>query len=210
MDQHHDMKDVQTQATMTELAHRSTAHTTSAASADEIDQALVRSVAQGDARALEELYQRHGLLILSYLIGQVGSEALAEEILQDVMLAVWQRAHAFRGDSKVHTWMLAIARRRAISARQKEPHEAALTENLPADSAGPLESLEQKTEQARVRAALCRLSADQREVLELIFYHDLSGPEAAAVLGVAVGTVKSRLHRARTLLGRWLRLGETR
>jgi RNA polymerase sigma-70 factor (ECF subfamily) len=194
---------------MTELAHRLPTRPASAAtSADEIDQGLVRSVAQGDAHALEELYQRHGRLILSYLIGQVGSEPLAEELLQDVMLIVWQRASTFRGDSKGHTWMLAIARRRAISARQKMPHEAALMDNLPADSVEPLESLEQQTEQARVRAALCRLPTDQREVLELIFYHDLSGPEAAAVLGVAVGTVKSRLHRARTLLGRWLRLGE--
>ncbi|MBI5959393.1 MAG: RNA polymerase sigma factor [Chloroflexi bacterium] len=213
MDEQNDFNEFKPQETMTELARtipHYPANTAPLISADDVDQALVRAVAQGDPRALEELYQRHGRLILTYIIGQVGSEALAEEILQDVMLAVWQRAASFRAESTVYTWLLAIARRRAISARQKIPDESPLSDLIAADNTGPLEALEQQTEQARVREALRRLPADQREVLELIFYHDLSGPEAAAVLGVALGTVKSRLHRARTLLGRWLRLGEIR
>ena len=83
------------------------------------DPQLVQAIGRGDTLALEELYRRHGLALLSYLIGQVGDAALAEEILQDVMLAVWQGSAAFRGESRVTTWLLAIARRRAITARQR-------------------------------------------------------------------------------------------
>ncbi|RPI97344.1 MAG: hypothetical protein EHM39_09630, partial [Chloroflexi bacterium] len=83
------------------------------------DPQLIQAIAQGDTLALEELYRRHGLALLSYLTGQVGDAALAVEILQDVMRAVWQGAAAFRGESRVTTWLLAIARRRAITSRQR-------------------------------------------------------------------------------------------
>ncbi len=175
------------------------------------DQHLIQAVGRGDTLALEELYRRHGLKLLSYLIGQVGDRALAEELLQDVMVAVWQRAADFRGDSQVSTWLLAIARKRAISARQKRRViPLPLSDNAPARTPGPLETLEDQDEQAALRSALAALPDDQRETLELIFYHDLSGPEAAAVLGVAPGTVKSRLNRAKIMLGRLYRLREHR
>jgi RNA polymerase sigma-70 factor (ECF subfamily) len=176
---------------------------------DEGDQALLRQIAQGDTQALEELYQRHGRALLSYLIGQIGSPAAAEDLLQEVMLAVWQGAPQFRAESKVTTWLLSIAHHRAVTARQRLPSaEGLLHENIAAESAGPPEMLERQADRVRVQAALQQLPPDQRAVLELIFYHDLSGPEAAEVLGVSIGTVKSRLHRAKTRLGRLLRLGE--
>ncbi len=178
---------------------------------DEDDQALLRQIAGGDTQALEALYQRHGRALLSYLIGQLDSPAAAEDVLQEVMLAVWQGAAQFRAESKVSTWLLAIAHHRAVTARQHSPPaDGLLHENIAADSAGPLETLERQADRVRVQAALRQLPPDQRAVLELIFYHDLSGPEAAEVLGISVGTVKSRLHRAKTLLGRLLRLGEDR
>ena len=169
------------------------------------DEALVRAIAEGDTGALQQLYQRHGLLLLAYLTGQVSDPQLAEEVLQDVMLAVWRGAGRFRADSKVTTWLLAIARRRAITARQRRPPTADhLNEMVPADVPTPLDTLEQQATRETVRAALRRLPNDQRETLELVFYHGLSGPEAAEVLGIAPGTVKSRLHRAKALLSRLL------
>lgn len=176
---------------------------------DAVDARLVRAVAGGDPGALEALYARHGLRLLSYLAGQVGDRALAEEVLQDVMLAVWRGASNFRGDCRVTTWLLAIARRRAISARQgRAPAHAPLSDQFPTGDTGPQEALERRADRDAVRAALDRLPADQRETLELVFYHGLSGPEAAEVLGIAPGTVKSRLHRAKRHLERLLRLGE--
>jgi len=167
------------------------------------DQDLLRAVAGGDQEALRRLYARHGSYILSYLIGQLENRSQAEEVLQDVMLAVWNGAARFRGHSKVRTWMLTIARNQAISARRKRRLPIIeLDETLPASGNTAFQALEQRTEMADVVSALQQLPADQRETLELVFYHGLSGPEAASVLGVAHGTVKSRLHRARIALRR--------
>jgi RNA polymerase sigma factor (sigma-70 family) len=174
---------------------------------DQVDGTLVWAIGRGDPRALETLYWRHGAALLSYIIGQVGDHVLAEEVLQDVMLAVWRSAANFRGESKVTTWLIAIARRRAISARQQRPVvDTRLGDHIAAREPSPLETLERQCERATLQAALRDLPADQRETLELVFYHGLSGPEAAEVLGVAPGTVKSRLHRAKTTLRRILQL----
>jgi RNA polymerase sigma-70 factor (ECF subfamily) len=172
------------------------------------DADLIRAVAQGDAHALDALYQRHSAALLAYLIGQVDDRALAEEVLQDVMLAVWRGAGQFRHESSVHTWMLAIARRQAIRARQQQTKTAPISDTLAATHLLPLEALERQRLHADLNAALDQLPPDQRETLELIFYHELTAPEVAAVMDVAVGTVKSRLRRAKTLLQRLLRLQE--
>ena len=175
----------------------------------EPDARLIERIGRGEPAALEALYARHGRALLAYLIGQVGDPHLAEEVLQDVMLAVWQGADRFRGESAVTTWLLAIARRRAITARQRRtPVERPLDERAADTGRGPAEQVERRAEQMAVRAALRDLPDDQRETLELIFFHGLSGPEAAEVLGVAPGTVKSRLHRAKNMLERVLRLRE--
>ena len=169
------------------------------------DTELVRAMAAGDSRALADLYTRHGPGLLAYLVGQLGQQALAEEVLQDVMLAAWQGAARFRGDSQVRTWLLGIARYRAINARRRTSATAPLDAvHLVADD--PSAGVEQQEEQGAVRHALAQLPAEQRETLELVFFHGLSGADVATVTGVAPGTVKSRLHRAkaalRTLLDR--------
>lgn len=169
------------------------------------DLLLLRKMAQGDAGALERLYTRHGPALLSYLSGRLGDGPLAEEALQDVMLAAWQGAKRFRGESKVKTWLLSIAHRRVISLRRKRgPDALPLKDGVPAGEAGPLESALRSAQREELRRALESLPPHQRETLELVFYHGLSGPEAAEVLGVPAGTVKSRLSRALTSLRRFL------
>ncbi|NDJ78344.1 MAG: RNA polymerase sigma factor [Chloroflexi bacterium] len=173
------------------------------------DDQLVHAIAQGNSQALDTLYQRHGLRLLAYLVGQIGERGQAEEVLQDVMLAAWRGAANFRGESSVRTWLLAIARHRAINARQRRPPPGvALADTIAADDTGPQEALERQDDRDAVRSALAHLPPDQRETLELVFYHGLSGPEAAEVMGVATGTVKSRLHRAKAMLHDVLRAGE--
>jgi RNA polymerase sigma-70 factor (ECF subfamily) len=176
------------------------------------DSALIQQIAAGDSGALAVLYQRHGAALLRYLMGQIADRAQAEEVLQDVMLAVWHSAIGFRGESSVRTWLLSIAHHRAINARTRgsEPvhdpiHEA---ETLIADSPPLFESVMQHATHGQIRAALHQLPDSQRETLELVFYHALSGSEAAHVLGVASGTVKSRLHRALATLRRLLKEAE--
>lgn len=161
---------------------------------------LVRAMACGDEEALSAFYERYGRYLFSYLLGRLADTQLAEEALQDVMIAVWRGARGFRGASSVQTWVLTIARRIAIRTQARSRSETVtLNEEIAlrdAPDSGP----------AELREALRRLPPDQRETLELVFYHGLSGAEAAHVLGVAEGTIKSRLHRAKATLREWMDL----
>jgi RNA polymerase sigma-70 factor, ECF subfamily len=164
------------------------------------DWMLIRAMADGDIRALNELYARYGGMLLGFLVARVNNRQLAEEILQDVMLTVWNKAHTFEARSKVKTWLLVIARNRAINAtRRKRFPVIDITEafGLQSDDTGPMEALERREQRDYVRAAIRQLPYGQREVLVLTFYHQLTGPEIAEVLSISEGTVKSRLHRAK-------------
>lgn len=175
------------------------------------DLPLVRAMAGGDRTALTELYTRHGANILNYLTSLLHDRQLAEEVLQDVMLAAWDSANGFRGDSKVRTWLLTIARNRAINTQRRyAPDFVPLDESSFSADTTPLEKVERKSQQQALQAAIQQLPPFHQEILVLIFYHQLSGPEVAEVLGVTVGTVKSRLHRAKEMLRRVLQsMGET-
>ena len=178
--------------------------------ADDPDMMLVWAMAHGDEKALDELYARHGASLLVYLIGRMGDRQLAEDVLQEVMLAAWKGASRFRGESKVRTWLLAIARHRAINAQRGHRLPCTrLDETIATSDVGPLDALVRDVERDETRMALQELPPDQQETLELIFYHGLSGPEVAAIQGVAPGTVKSRLHRAKAALRKLLSSKET-
>lgn len=167
------------------------------------DLPLLQAIGRGDAAALAELYRIRGPALLAYITARLDDPGLAEEVLQDVMLAAWQAAGRFRGQGRVMAWLLAIARTRAINAynRQIRPHETqvALDEDYAQESREP-----SGPHHEELNAGLSRLSAEQRETLELVFYHGLSLQETAQVMSVAAGTVKSRLHRARKSLAKWI------
>jgi RNA polymerase sigma-70 factor, ECF subfamily len=168
---------------------------------------LIHSMAAGDTTALDTLYARHGRAILSYLRAYLNNPQVAEEVLQDVMLAVWENAGRFRGESKVRTWILVIARNRALNTRRKlMPTIVPLDENMDVHETGPLEKIELKSQQQMMRQAINRLPEQHKEILVLVFYHQLSNLEVAEVLGINPGTVKSRLHRAKEALRRVLQL----
>ena len=163
--------------------------------------AYLRAMAQGEPSALEALYHLYGGRVLSYLRGQLADEGLAEEVVQDVFLAAWHASAAFRGESKVLTWLLTIAHNRAINARRrKRATLVALEPRL----AGTADSAVGVGSRLDMNAALSRLPDVQRAALELVFYHGLSVVEAAAVLDGPEGTVKSRLHRAKATLRKLL------
>lgn len=164
------------------------------------DWTLMRSMADGDVRALNEVYARYGPMLLGFLNARLPSRQLAEEVLQDVMLAVWDNAKKFEARSKVKTWLLVIARNRAINAtRRKKLSLIDISQvfDLKSDDTGPMESVVRHEIQDKVRDAIHKLPEGQREVLVLVFYHQLTGPEVAEVLDISEGTVKSRLHRAK-------------
>ena len=174
------------------------------------DPELLHRVAEGDVDAFEALYLRHWYALLTYLIGQLDKHAIAEEVLQDVMLAVWHGSARFRGDASVLTWMFAIARHHAFKAREHHSQtDVPILEDQIAESQdSPAEAFERRERRTAIHEALHQLSIEQREIIELVFYHGLTGPEVASVTGVALGTVKSRLRRAKRHLSRLLRLQE--
>lgn len=174
-----------------------------ASGAGDPDLPLVHAMARGDERALQDLYDRHGRSVWAYLVGLLRDPHLADEVLQDVMLAAWRTAHAFRGACRVRTWLLTIAHNRAVNAARRcarEPVE-------PVGRATPAPCRE--APDPDLYAALRSLRPHHRAVLELVFFQELSVDETALVLGVAPGTVKSRLFRARRALRRALDPGSS-
>ncbi|MBL1137912.1 MAG: sigma-70 family RNA polymerase sigma factor [Chloroflexi bacterium] len=168
------------------------------------DQGLIAAMASGDVGALHELYARHGMALLNLLIHEVGERNLAEEVLQDVMMAAWQGAGRFRGESQVRTWLVAIAKRQASKTRERcrLPEHTPLNDDRPdpADQTNPAAAFDQAVEQDALRQAIRQLPLEQQEALELVFFRGMSGPDAASQLGVPLNTLKSRLHRARQSL----------
>lgn len=179
------------------------ANAPAAAPAHDSAHALIKAMAAGSTRALDALYARFGGAVLGFLTARVEDRALAEELLQDVMLAAWEHAASFRGESSVLTWLLVIARNRALNTYRKPTLNAMpLADDLEFVSTeiSPQEQLEQAAEQSAVQRALDLLPAHHREILVLTFFNQLSGPEIAKVLGLNLGTVKSRLNRAKAAL----------
>jgi RNA polymerase sigma-70 factor, ECF subfamily len=171
------------------------------------DAELVRAMAAGDRAALATLYQRHGQVLLAQLVLLTGDRMLSEELLQDTMLAAWRGAATFRGESKVRTWLIAIARRQARDRmrgrRFSVVDDTHLTQS-PAIEPGPEQLVLGRAEARAVADAITNLGPSHREVLGLVFGAGLTMAEAAGVLEVPLGTVKSRLYAARAALANLL------
>ncbi len=174
----------------------------------EQDQELVRQVARGDENALRALYASYGPRLFSYALRFTGDRSVAEEVVQDSLLAVWKNARGYRGHSRVSTWLLGIVHNQSLNAmrRRRLPTtglEGACREAADADK---LEDLANVSDRRRaLSSALAQLSPDHRAALELVFYQGLSLVETARALDCPVGTVKSRLSYAKTYLRQALR-----
>lgn len=164
---------------------------------------MVARLAAGERAALAELYVAHRGPLLAYLRALVGDPGLAEEVLQDTLYAAWIGAAGFGRRASVRAWLLGIARRRAHDAvRRRTIHavDPAELEALPTPAPEPESLAIAGAERAALRAALGRLRPAHREVLVLNFEQDLPYRDIAAVLGVPIGTVMSRLHHAKGAL----------
>jgi len=169
---------------------------------------LIARIAAGDAVALRELFARHQLRVYRFILRLVQRAAVAEELTNDVFLEVWRHAGRFEGSASAITWMLSIAHHRAVSSLRKRREEgwdekaaAAL-----ADAADDPEVCAQKADKgATLRRCLDELSPEHRGIIDLVYYHEMSIAEAAAVLQVAENTVKTRLFYARKRLSQLLK-----
>ena len=171
------------------------------------DAALLRRIGQGDEDAMAAFYREHGRVVLAQVLLVVRERVLAEEIVQDTMLAVWRGAGSFRGESSARSWVIAIARRQTrdrLRGRRLRVVDDAFLADQPGPGPGPEVMALDRAELTEVRGAIRELAPTHREVLGLAFGTGLSLPEVAGVLEIPVGTVKSRLAAARTALSRIL------
>jgi RNA polymerase sigma-70 factor, ECF subfamily len=164
------------------------------------DEALVAAIAASDRRAMQILYARHNVRVYRFVLRLTKNRSLAEDIVSDVFIEIWRRAGDFKGKSQVSTWMLAIARYKALSALRVRSDEqlddrAAATIADPADDAETI--MNKRDRSASIRKCLTQLSAVHREVLDLVYYHERSVDEVAEIVGVPVSTVKTRMFYAR-------------
>jgi RNA polymerase sigma-70 factor (ECF subfamily) len=172
------------------------------------DEALVNRIAAGDRLAMQVLFARHRMPVYRWLLRFVSNESLAEDLLSEVFLDVWRQADRFEGRSSVSTWLMSIARFKALSARRRRV-DAELDERIEttvADTANdPEVALQEKNRSELLQSALTRLSLEHREIIDLVYYHEKSVEDCAHILGIPAATVKSRMFYARKKLAEVLK-----
>jgi RNA polymerase sigma-70 factor, ECF subfamily len=169
---------------------------------------LIAAIAAGDSTAVRRLYGLTHVRLYRYLMRYLRNEAIAEEVMNEVYLAVWQNAARYEARSTPMTWMLSIAHNKAISTLRKRRETTGVdqeaSEQIEDDSDTP-EIITQKLDKAQlIRACIDRLTPDHRGVLDLVYYQERSVAEAAEILAIPEATVKTRMFYARKKLSELL------
>jgi RNA polymerase sigma-70 factor (ECF subfamily) len=167
------------------------------------DEVLIGRIANGDRLAMQVLHARHHVRVFRFVVRLVRDEATAEDLISEVFLDVWRQAGRFEGRSAVSTWMLAIARFKALSALRRRPDQELDEETAGAiedPSDDPAAALEKKDKSTMLRKCLTGLSAEHREIIDLVYYHEKSVEEVAEIVGIPENTVKTRMFYARKRL----------
>jgi len=172
------------------------------------DAQLIRRIAGQDQAALRGLYARHQTQVFRFLLRLVRQEAIAEELTNEVFMEAWRNAASFEGKSSAKTWLLSIAHHRAVSVlrrrREENWNEAEAAEI--ADVKDDPEVELQKTDKAAIlRRCLETLSPEQREVIDLVYYHEMSIGEVSSIVGIPESTVKTRMFYARKRMSELLK-----
>jgi RNA polymerase sigma-70 factor (ECF subfamily) len=164
------------------------------------DERMADAFAEGDEDAVRTVYARHAGTLLAVATAALRDPGLAEECVQEAFLRAWRAAPSFDPARPLGPWLVTIARRVAIDIYRREACRPRAGDGLPgrepAEPAVDLARLERSATVGRVRAALDRLAPEERAVVRLVHLDGRTHREAAARLGVPVGTVKSRAHRA--------------
>lgn len=171
---------------------------------DDEEMGLVVAVRARDLRAFEQLYRRYQPRLARFVGTLLRSPALVEEVVNDTLMVLWQKAGDFTGASRLSTWLFAIAYRKAVRARVREPAPAegeAVLAALP-DAAQADAALSRDRTRAALQRAMAGLSADHRAVVDLTYFHEIGYREIAEILGCPVDTVKTRMFHARRHLRR--------
>lgn len=163
---------------------------------------LLARIAAKDRRAFETIYHRYHRRLFVYLFKITRRADVVEELVNDVMMVVWQSAARFDGVSRPSTWILGIAYRKALKAlsRRREPVEEPASRPFERVVEGPDRLFARREEATVLGRALARLSPEQRAVVELTYYFGYSYREIAEIAGCPINTVKTRMFHARRRL----------
>lgn len=159
------------------------------------DPRIVQRARRGDLLAFEELVREYQADAFRFAWHLTRHRELAEDVTQEAFLRAFRFLHGFRGDQRFGSWLFSIVRNCAMDALRRQRHVA-----VPWDETVVVRSVTDASARAELDAALHAVSADHRETFLLVEVFGLSYQETADVLGVAVGTVKSRMFRAREAL----------
>lgn len=168
--------------------------------------ALLQAAARGDVRAFERLYRQYAPQVHGLCLRMTGDTQIAEDCTQECFIAAWRALAGFEGRSRIGTWLHRIAVNRVLNRRRGQPSEPALSLDAVEDEVMRLAVMAEDGGPIDVERAVARLPERARHVLVLVGIYGYSHEEAATLLGVAVGTCKAQLHRARALLGTQLGL----
>src|SRR5262249_46492600 len=149
------------------------------------------------------LYAKHHVMIYRFIVRMVRDQAVAEDIVSDVFLDVWRKAAKFEGRSAESTWLLAIARFKALSwlrRRRDEQLEDCVATAVPDPADNPEVALQKKGRRELIRSSIARLPAAQAEIIDLVYYHEKSVAEVAEIAHIPEATVKTRMFYARRKL----------
>lgn len=172
------------------------------------DEVLISRIANGDRLAMQVLFARYHVRVFRFVLRLVRNEATAEDVISEVFIDVWRQAAKFEGRSAVSTWMLSIARFKALSALRRKPEQELDEETAAAiedHSDDPEVTLAKKDKSAVLRECLTALTAEHREIVDLVYYHEKSVEEVARIVGIPEATVKTRMFYARKKLSELLK-----
>jgi RNA polymerase sigma-70 factor (ECF subfamily) len=167
------------------------------------DEALIQQVAGGNKLAMRALFARHQVKVYRFALRIVRDTALAEDAVSETFVDAWQHADRFEGRSSVSTWLLGIARHKALTAANRRPTESLdceMAQNVVDPSGDPEATLGDKNRGVVIRRCLEKLSAEHAEIIDLVYYQEKSIKEIVEILGIPDNTVKTRMFYARKRL----------
>jgi RNA polymerase sigma-70 factor, ECF subfamily len=173
------------------------------------DEVLIGRIARGDRLAMQVLFARHHVRIYRFVLRLLRDEMAAEDIIGEVFLDVWRQAGRFEGRSAVSTWLIAIARFKALSLLRKRRDDSLdeqMADSLEEPSDDPERAVTKQDKGEKLRQCLAGLSREHREIIDLVYYHEKSVEEVAQIVGIPENTVKTRMFYARRKLGELCRL----
>ena len=177
------------------------------ASFESSDAGLIERVAAGEKAAMQTLYRRHHVKVYRFALRLVGDETVAEDVASETFLDVWRQAGTFKGGCQVSTWLLSIARNKALSTHRRgsvEVSDDAAAASIADLADDPAISLQHRQQRSILFNCLKSLSPAHREIINLVYYQQKEISEVAEIIRISRSTVKTRMFYARRKLAELL------